>query len=153
MELEAALSLLYLHRSTQKRVLPSLKNQRIFQRVCQLAWWGFTYDHLYRAGYPRIMCELMRKYELSYAGVLKSASPHTLAPYKVGPNSHPSDSPHVVCPTCKGSFALKSDNTVRKHACCLKPFRDSGLPHCIVRAEFVKPANKMVIAVPISYTT
>ena len=150
--MEAALALLSLHRSTQKRVLPSLKIQRMFHRVCQLASWGFTYDHLSRAGYPRIMCELMRKYELAYAGVLKPASPHTLAPFKCRPNPHSSESPHVVCPICKGSFALKTNNTVRKHACYFKHSRDTGLPHCIVHAESVKPANKAVMAIPISYT-
>jgi hypothetical protein len=132
-------------------VMPSVNTQRIMYRVYQLATRGFTYDHLVRAGYPRIMSELMWKYELAYPNHLKSASSHALAPHKFRPNPHSSESPHVVCPTCKGSFALRTNNTLRKHACYLKISRDFGLPRCIVRAELVKPANNTVIAVPTSH--
>lgn len=126
MEMEAALSLLCLHRSAQKRVMPSLKIQPILYRVYQLASRGFAHDHLVRAGYPRILSELMWNYELAYPNHLNPASPHAYAPYTFRPNPHSSESPHVVCPTCKGPFALQTNNTLRKHACYPRISRDSS---------------------------
>lgn len=91
--------------------------QVMIHRMRAIISHGFRVDHMRRAGYPYVYIEVMRSLEAHRADALpKWRAKLELIPYEqIAYN--PSMSPHVVCPRCKGYFAMCKSGRIRRHMC------------------------------------